>query len=45
MLDLLLNYHKRKLERLIDNCADYNKILRQSIILDKYISKKMRAIN
>lgn len=40
MLDILLNYHKRKLERLIDSNADYNKILKQSIILDKYIAKK-----
>jgi len=45
MLDILLNYHKRKLERLIDSNADYNKILKQSTILDKYINQKMRTIN
>lgn len=45
MLDILLNYHKRKLERLIDRSANYSKILKQSTIVDKYINKKMRAIN
>ena len=45
MLDILLNYHKRKLERLINNSADYTKILKQSTIVDKYINKKMGAIN
>ena len=44
MLDLLLNYHKRKLEKLIENNASYNKILQESMILDKYINQKMRAI-
>lgn len=45
MIDLLLNYHKRKLEKLISNNASYKKILKQSTILDKYINKKMRVIN
>lgn len=45
MLDLLLNYHKRKLEKLINNNADYEKILKESQTLDKYINIKMRAIN
>ena len=45
MLDFLLNYHKRKLEKLIKNNADYTKILKESITLDKYINQKMRIIN
>ena len=45
MLNLLLNYHKRKLKRLINNNADYSKILQESIILDRYINKKMRVMN
>lgn len=45
MLDLLLNYHKRKLANLIKNDASYEKILQESIILDKYINKKMKAMN
>lgn len=45
MLDLLLNYHKRKLAKLISSNASYEKILQQSIILDKYVNKKMRVIN
>lgn len=45
MLDLLLNYHKRKLAKLINNNASYEKILKESIILDKYINEKMGVIN
>lgn len=45
MIDLLLNYHKRKLEKLIIHNASYKKILKQSTVLDKYINKKMRVIN
>ena len=45
MLDLLLNYHKRKLAKLIENDASYEKILQESIILDKYINEKMRVVN
>lgn len=44
MLDLLLNYHKRKLEKLITNDAEYDKILKQSQILDKYINIKMKEL-
>ena len=45
MLDLLLGYHKRKLAKLIENNASYEKILKESMTLDKYINQKMRAIN
>ena len=44
MLDLLLNYHKRKLAKLIKNDASYEKILKQSQILDKYINIKMKEL-
>lgn len=45
MLNFLLNYHKRKLARLIESDASYEKILQESIILDKYINQKMRVMN
>lgn len=44
MLDLLLNYHKRKLAKLIENDASYERILKQSQILDKYINIKMKEL-
>lgn len=43
--DTLLNYHKRKLEQLIKNGEPYEKILKQSQILDEYINIKMKEIN
>ena len=43
--DTLLNHHRQKLEDLIAEGADYDKILRQSQILDKYIAIKMQEIN
>lgn len=45
MLDTLLNYHKRKLEILISKGENYDKILKQSQVLDKYINKKMKELN
>lgn len=45
MLNILLYYHKRKLAKLIESDASYEKILKQSIILDKYINEKMRVLN
>ncbi len=45
MIDTLLDYHKRKLEILIEKGEDYEKILKQSKILDKYINQKMKEIN
>ena len=44
MLDLLLNYHKRKLDNMISKNYNYDKILRQSRIVDKYINKKMKEL-
>lgn len=45
MLDTLLNYHKRKLDSLIEKGETYDKILKQSRIVDKYINLKMEEIN
>ena len=45
LLDIILNYHKRKLEFLINKGFSYDKILRQSQKLDKYINKKMSLLN
>ena len=42
MLDLLLNYHKRKLESIIEHNCSYDKILKQSQKIDLYINKKMK---
>ena len=44
MLDLILKYHKRKLENMILRNYNYDKILRQSRIVDKYINKKMKEL-
>lgn len=44
MLDIIINYHKRKLEKMLDKNVDYDKIIKQSQILDKYINKKMKEI-
>lgn len=45
MLDLLLNYHKRKLESIIEHNCSYDKILKQSQKIDLYINKKMKELN
>lgn len=44
MLDIIISYHKRKLEKMLDKNVDYDKIIKQSQILDKYINKKMKEI-
>ena len=41
-LMLLILKNKAKLEQLINQNADYSKILKQSKKLDKYIAKKMK---
>ncbi len=45
MLNILIVYHKRKLNRYIRKNKNYNQILKQSQLLDKYINKKMFIIN
>lgn len=44
MLDLILKYHKRKLNNMILKNYGYDKILKQSRIVDKYINKKMKEL-
>lgn len=44
MLDLLLNYHKRKLDNMISKNYEYDKILKQSQKVDKYINRKMKEL-
>ena len=44
-LCLLILKNKAKLEKLIYENAPYDKILKQSKKLDKYILKKMKFIN
>lgn len=44
MLDLILKYHKRKLDNMILKNYNYDKILKQSRIVDKYINKKMKEL-
>lgn len=41
---ILLQIHRRKLERMITKDEEYNKILQQSQVLDKYINKEMRKL-
>lgn len=42
LLDLLLEYHKNKLERMINNNVDYDLILKESQKLGELINIKMR---
>ena len=45
LLNILMYIHKRKLNRLIEKDADYNSILKESIILDEYILRKFKECN
>lgn len=42
--DLLIIRNRNKLEKLIEENADYKLILRQSRRLDMYINKKMKEL-
>ena len=42
---LLIIKNRAKLEKLIEQNASYDKILKQSKLLDKYIMKQMKFIN
>lgn len=44
MLDLILKYHRRKLDNMILKNYKYDKILKQSRIVDKYINRKMKEL-
>lgn len=42
ILNVIIKYHKRKLNKMIEKNVDYNLILQESRILDKYIIKIFR---
>lgn len=44
MLDIIINYHKRKLESMIEEKVDYEDIVKESQFLDKYIVRKMKEL-
>lgn len=43
-LELLIIKNRAKLEQMIKNESDYNKIVKQSQRLDKYLNLKMREL-
>lgn len=44
MLDIIIDYHRRKLEQMIEENIDYEIILKQSQILDEYINRKIEEL-
>lgn len=44
VLNLLIIFNKKILNKMIEKNEDYNKILRQSQKLDKYITKKQKKL-
>lgn len=44
-IDILIEENRRKLAQLIENKADYEEILAQSMILDDYIVEYIKKIN
>lgn len=44
MLDIIIQYHKRKLESMLEEKVDYEEILKESQLLDEYIIRKMREL-
>ncbi len=42
MLDIIINYHKRILNIMLEEKINYEDIVKQSQILDEYINRKMR---
>lgn len=44
MLDIIIEYHKRVLSKMIEENVDYKEILKESQLLDKYIIRKMREL-
>lgn len=44
MLDIIINYHKRKLESMLEENANYNDIVKESQFLDEYIVRKMKEL-
>ena len=44
MLDIIINYHKRILNIMLEENISYEDILKQSQILDEYINRKMKEL-
>ena len=44
MLDIIIEYHKRVLSKMIEENVDYKEILKESQLLDKYIIRKMKEL-
>ncbi len=44
MLDIIINYHKRKLEIMLEENIDYEEIVKESQKLDEYINEKMKEL-
>lgn len=44
MLDIIINYHRRKLESMIKEKAAYEEIVKESQLLDNYIVRKMKEL-
>ncbi len=44
MLDIIINYHKRVLNIMLEENTDYNDIVKQSQFLDEYIVRKMKEL-
>lgn len=44
MLDIIINYHKRILNNMLEEKADYEEIVKESQFLDKYIVRKMKEL-
>lgn len=44
MLDIIIDYHKRKLENMLEENADYEEIVKESQFLDKYIVRKIKEL-
>lgn len=44
MLDIIIDYHKRKLESMLEENADYEIILKESQFLDEYIIRKIKEL-
>ena len=45
LLKILIKFNRRRLDRMVANCKDYDKILKQSQKLDVFIAKQFKRIN
>lgn len=42
MLDIIINYHRKILNIMLEDKVDYEEIVKESQFLDKYIVRKMK---